>query len=166
MALTTLIQSLTLLLLVTTARFFCRVFCAGSTHLLVGRPSCRYHLVESCAYRLSRSVSVSLNTLTFNGLPIIIVFNFQEKNKAPCYSGPLTGGENRMSKTGNKCLLFKLGLKAWILLQIQELCKFGTCALFGVMNFALCPVVINFVLQKIDKIQINQSYLMQKAYPV
>ena len=34
------------------------------------------------------------------------------------------------------------------------------------MNFALLPVVINFVHQKIDKIQINQSYLMQKAYPV
>ena len=83
MALVVLIKSLTLLLLVKTVRFYCRISCAGSTHLPVGRPLCRYHLAESCAYRLNPNASVSLTTFVFNGQPIMSVFNSLKKTRRP-----------------------------------------------------------------------------------
>lgn len=144
------------------SHFLCRLHTPPCRKTLLPLPPCR----ELCLQAKSQCKRITEH-LGFQWPAYYNCTQFPRKNKAPCYSGPLTGGENRMSKTGNKCLLLNLGSKPGFFSKlIQELCKFSICAFFGVMNFALLPDVINFVLQKIDKIQINQSYLMQKAYPV
>ena len=93
------------------SRFLCRLHTPPCRKTLLPLPPCR----ELCLQAKSQCKRI-IEHLGFQWPADYNCIQFPRKNKAPCYSGPLTGGENRMSKTGNKCLLFKPGLKAWILL--------------------------------------------------